>query len=44
MQLFAKHFKVPEQIEYLNTTKIWAAAGTPGRIGKILSDSGTLRE
>ncbi|KAH8090598.1 U3-containing 90S pre-ribosomal complex subunit-domain containing protein [Filobasidium floriforme] len=41
-KLFAKHFKASEQIEYLNSTKIWAAAGTPGRIGKILSDSDAL--
>lgn len=29
-----------EQIEYLEKTRIWAAAGTPGRIAKILSESG----
>jgi hypothetical protein len=40
LQLFAKHFKVSEQIEHLEKTKIWAAAGTPARIAKILADSG----
>ena len=41
-QLFAKHFKVSEQIEHLQKTKISIAAGTPNRIGKILADSDAL--
>jgi protein CMS1 len=40
--LFAKHFKVSEQIEHLQKTKICLAAGTPNRIGKILADSEAL--
>ncbi|KAJ9103011.1 hypothetical protein QFC20_004819 [Naganishia adeliensis] len=41
-KLFAKHFKVSEQIEHLQKTKICLAAGTPNRIGKILADSEAL--
>ncbi|GHJ85211.1 hypothetical protein NliqN6_1613 [Naganishia liquefaciens] len=41
-KLFAKHFKVSEQIEHLQKTKISIAAGTPNRIGKILADSDAL--
>ncbi|KAJ7582923.1 U3-containing 90S pre-ribosomal complex subunit-domain containing protein [Mycena floridula] len=36
-KLFAKHFKVPDHIAYLQRTKVGAAVGTPGRIGKLLS-------
>lgn len=42
-KLFAKHFKVPEQIEYLKEKKVWVGVGTPGRIGKILAESGECR-
>ncbi len=39
-QLFAKHFKLAEQIDHLQKTKIGIAVGTPGRIAKILKESG----
>ena len=35
-KLFAKHFKLEEHVAYLKRTKIGAAVGTPGRIGKLL--------
>ncbi|KAH7107448.1 U3-containing 90S pre-ribosomal complex subunit-domain containing protein [Auriculariales sp. MPI-PUGE-AT-0066] len=35
-KLFAKHFKVNEHVQYLRKTKIVAAVGTPGRLGKLL--------
>ncbi|KAJ3535065.1 hypothetical protein NMY22_g6654 [Coprinellus aureogranulatus] len=35
-KLFAKHFKLSEHVEYLRRTRIGAAAGTPGRLGKLL--------
>ncbi|KAI5451868.1 Protein cms1 [Naganishia albida] len=41
-KLFAKHFKVSEQIEHLQKTKICLAAGSPNRIGKILAESEAL--
>jgi protein CMS1 len=39
-KLFAKHFKLNEHAAYLKRTKIGAAAGTPGRIGKLLCATG----
>ena len=39
-KLFSKHFKLSEHIEYLNKTKVSVAVGTPGRIGKLFTDSG----
>jgi len=39
-KLFAKHFKVEEHVRYLNSTKVGVAVGTPGRIGKLLCDTG----
>ena len=39
-KLFARHFKLEEHIAYLKKTKLAAAAGTPGRLGKLLCDSG----
>ncbi len=33
-KLFAKHFKLEEHVTYLKRTKIGAAVGTPGRLGK----------
>jgi len=39
-KLFAKHFKLSEHISYLRRTKIGSAAGTPGRIGKLLLEEG----
>lgn len=40
-KLFAKHFKLEEHVAYLKRTKIAAAVGTPGRLGKLLCDTGT---
>ena len=42
-KLFAKHFKVEEHVAYLKRTKIAAAVGTPGRLGKLLCDTGASR-
>ena len=39
-KLFARHFKLEEHIAYLKRTKFSAAVGTPGRLGKLLCDSG----
>jgi protein CMS1 len=41
-KLFAKHFKLAEHVAYLRRTKVGAAVGTPGRIGKLLCDTGEL--
>ncbi|OBZ75592.1 Protein cms1 [Grifola frondosa] len=41
-KLFAKHFKVEEHVAYLRRTKIAAAVGTPGRLGKLLCDTSAL--
>lgn len=41
-KLFSKHFKLQEHIEYLQKTKVGIAVGTPGRIGKLFSESGTF--
>ncbi|EJF65662.1 hypothetical protein DICSQDRAFT_49956, partial [Dichomitus squalens LYAD-421 SS1] len=38
-KLFAKHFKLEEHVAYLKRTKIAAAVGTPGRLGKLLCDT-----
>ena len=35
-KLFAKHIKLEEHVTYLRRTKLSAAAGTPGRLGKLL--------
>ncbi|KZT28564.1 hypothetical protein NEOLEDRAFT_1228379 [Neolentinus lepideus HHB14362 ss-1] len=35
-KLFSKHIKLEEHVKYLKRTKIGAAAGTPGRLGKLL--------
>jgi protein CMS1 len=40
-KLFAKHFKLEEHVRYLKKTKIGSAVGTPGRVGKLLCDTGT---
>lgn len=37
-KLFAKHMKVPEQINYLQMTKTSIAVGTPARIAKLISE------
>ena len=39
-KLFAKHFKLAEHVTYLKRTKVGAAVGTPGRIGKLLCETG----
>ena len=39
-KLFARHFKLEEHVAYLRRTKIAAAVGTPGRIGKLLCETG----
>lgn len=39
-KLFAKHFKLEEHVEHLKKTKIGSAVGTPGRIGKLLCETG----
>lgn len=39
-KLFAKHFKVQEHMQHLKRTSIGAAVGTPGRLGKLLCDTG----
>lgn len=39
-KLFARHFKLEEHVTYLKRTKIGAAVGTPGRMGKLLCDTG----
>ena len=40
-KLFAKHFKLSQHIDYLKRTRVGAAIGTPGRLGKLLNDTGT---
>jgi protein CMS1 len=39
-KLFAKHFKLTDHVTYLRRTKVGAAVGTPGRIGKLLCETG----
>ncbi|KAF9466389.1 U3-containing 90S pre-ribosomal complex subunit-domain containing protein, partial [Collybia nuda] len=41
-KLFAKHFKLVEHVAYLKRTKVGAAVGTPGRVGKLLCDTDAL--
>ena len=40
-KLFSKHIKLEEHVKYLKKTKIGSAVGTPGRVGKLLCDTGT---
>lgn len=40
-KLFAKHIKLEEHMTFLRRTKLSAAAGTPGRLGKLL-ESGDI--
>jgi superfamily II DNA/RNA helicase len=35
-KLFAKHFKLQEQVEFLNTQTSYIAVGTPNRIAKLI--------
>ncbi|WRT65824.1 uncharacterized protein IL334_002774 [Kwoniella shivajii] len=37
-KLFAKHFKLVDQIKYLERTKVSIAVGTPARVGKLLAE------
>lgn len=41
-KLFAKHFKLEEHARYLKQTRVGAAVGTPGRIGKLLTETGKI--
>ena len=43
-KLFSKHIKLADHVTYLKQTKVGAAVGTPGRIGKLLCESGELNE
>ena len=44
-KLFGKHFKVEEQLEFLNKTPVSIAVGTPGRIQQIFeADSNLLQK
>ena len=38
-KLFAKHFKLEEHAEYLRRTLVGAGVGTPGRLGRLLSET-----
>ncbi|BEJ16878.1 hypothetical protein CspHIS471_0602790 [Cutaneotrichosporon sp. HIS471] len=37
-KLFAKHFKLAEQVKYLAKTRVSIAVGTPARVAKLLAD------
>lgn len=39
-KLFAKHFKLAQHVTYLKQTDVKMAVGTPGRLGKLLSETG----
>ena len=39
-KLFAKHFKLAQHVTYLKRTKVGTAVGTPGRLGKLLNETG----
>ncbi|KXN82507.1 Protein cms1 [Leucoagaricus sp. SymC.cos] len=41
-KLFAKHFKLSDQVSYLKRTKAGTAVGTPGRVGKLLCETDAL--
>jgi len=41
-KLFAKHFKLAQHVTYLMRTKVGAAVGTPGRLGKLLNETDSL--
>ncbi|KIY65043.1 hypothetical protein CYLTODRAFT_76772 [Cylindrobasidium torrendii FP15055 ss-10] len=41
-KLFARHFKLHEHASYLLKTKVGAAVGTPGRVGKLLTETESL--
>ncbi|WWC88062.1 uncharacterized protein L201_002965 [Kwoniella dendrophila CBS 6074] len=37
-KLFAKHFKLADQVKYLHQKKVSIAVGTPARVGKLLTE------
>ncbi|VDC07885.1 unnamed protein product [Peniophora sp. CBMAI 1063] len=41
-KLFAKHFKLEQQVAFLKKTKVGSAVGTPARLGKLLNDTDAL--
>ena len=41
-KLFAKHFKSEEHAEYLQRTLVGVGVGTPGRLGRLLCETGKL--
>ena len=41
-KLFAKHLKAAEQVDFLRTTLVDIAVGTPNRLAKIMEDFGGL--
>ncbi|EIN03607.1 hypothetical protein PUNSTDRAFT_109219 [Punctularia strigosozonata HHB-11173 SS5] len=41
-KLFAKHIRFEEHVSYLKRASVAAAAGTPGRVGKLLMESDAL--
>jgi len=41
-KLFARHIKLPEHVSYLQRTFVSAAAGTPGRVAKLIEESSTF--
>ncbi|TFK26423.1 hypothetical protein FA15DRAFT_667515 [Coprinopsis marcescibilis] len=41
-KLFARHIKLAEHETYLSRTRVTAAPGTPGRIGKLLCETESL--
>lgn len=43
-KLFAKHFKLEKHVAYLKRAKIGSAAGTPGRVGKLLCETGVCED
>lgn len=40
-KLFARHIKLDEHVTYLKRTKIGAAVGTSGRLGKLFENGGS---
>lgn len=42
-KLFAKHIKMEEQVVFLKNTLVNVAVGTPGRILKLLEETGEYR-
>ena len=42
VQLFAKHFKLEDQIKHLAKTRTSIAVGTPARVGKLLAEGTSI--